>query len=465
MPDKTLDYFTKISSIPRPSGMEKGVMEFLVEFAKSHNLQYFTDSTYNVIIKKPSNRPKCDKTLILQAHTDMVCEKNGDVDFDFLTQGINLKTEGDFLMANGTTLGADNGIGLSMILSILDDDNLDIPNLECLFTAQEETTMQGANDADFSKLKGNCLLSIDGTDEARIEVSSAGMKVLKYSRKFTTTPLNSDSSIYKLKLSGLRGGHSGSEINTNRKNAIKLLFELVKSYKDVKIISLTGGGKANAIPRECECVFSCDRAISELQTITKNFNLTYKAIEPDFMVKLENVDLTNANFISKSGELIEFINSHKNGVLEYDKENTTFPLISNNLANIKLTEGVVDVIVSIRSSVAKLEEQYINELNSNAESFGFKNELLTSAPFFERKENSYLQGLCKTSYESLFDKEAIIEGIHAGLEGGVFASKKKGLDICVIAPNIFDAHSPKERVSLSSIFRVYKWIEKIVKDF
>lgn len=465
MPDKTLNYFTRISNIPRPSGMEKGVMEYLVNFAKDHNLEYYTDSTYNVIIKKPSKRQNCNRTLILQAHTDMVCEKDGDVDFDFLTEGIKLKTEDDFLMAEGTTLGADNGIGLCMILSILDDDNLDIPNLECLFTAQEETTMLGAINADFSKLKGEHLLSIDGTDEAKIEVSSAGMKVFKYSRTFETSPLKNDSNIYKLKLSGLRGGHSGSEINTNRRNAIKLLFELIKSYKDVKIIGLSGGGKSNAIPRECECVFSCDRAYSELQTISKNFALTHKTVEPDFIVKLETLTCDNAQYLQKSDELIDFICSHKNGVLEYDKQNTTFPLVSNNLANISLTENEVDIIISLRSSVVKLEEQYINEINSNAKNYGFDNVLLNSAPFFEKKENSYLQNLCKTSYESLFDKEAVIEGVHAGLEGGVFASKKKGLDICVIAPNIFDAHSPKERVSLTSIFRVYKWLERIIKEF
>ncbi len=465
MADKTLDYFTKISKIPRPSGMETGIRNFLIEFAKSHNLEYLTDNTYNVIIKKASNKKDCNKTLILQAHTDMVCEKNGDLDFDFLTQGINIKTEGDFLMAEGTTLGADNGIGLSMILSILDDDTLEIPNLECVFTAQEETTMQGAIDLDFSNLKSNYLLSIDGTDEAKIEVSSAGMKVIKYSRTFTTSSLTEKNSCYKLSLSGLRGGHSGSEIHTNRKNAIKLLFDFLKTLKDVNLISISGGGKSNAIARECNCSFSCNNSFNELQLLTKNFQLMHKDCEPDFLIKLESIQLEDKTIINNSNELIDFITTHKNGVLEYDVKNPTFPLVSNNLANINLTEATVDIIISIRSSVIKLEKQYLDEINENAKNHGFNNEVLSSAPFFEKKDNSYLQNLCKTSYETLFDKPCVITGVHAGLEGGVFASKNKDLDICVIAPNIYDAHSPKEKVSLSSIFRVYKWLEKILKDF
>ena len=465
MPDKTLDYFTKISQIPRPSGMEAGMRNFLTAFANEHDLECTFDKTCNVIIKKPSNKKDCNKTLILQVHTDMVCEKNGDVDFDFLTEAIKLKTEGDFLMAEGTTLGADNGIGLSMILSILDDDNLEIPNLECIFTAQEETTMQGAIDLDFSKIKGSSLLSIDGTDEAKIEVSSAGMKVIKYTRKFATSPL-SNKEAFKLSLSGLCGGHSGAEIHTNRKNSIKLLFDLLKTFKGVNIISVSGGGKSNAIPRECACVFSCDKSFSELQLLAKNFSLMYKDIEPDFLVKVESVELDqDTTYINDSNDLVEFITSHKNGVLEYDSENTSFPLVSNNLANINLTEGTIDIIISLRSSVTKLETQYLEEINKNAESFGFSYEVLSSAPFFERQKDSYLQNLCKTTYESLYDKTCVITGVHAGLEGGVFASKKKGLDICVIAPNIYDAHSPKERVSLSSIFRVYKWLEKILKEF
>lgn len=466
--DKTIEFFKYLSKIPRPSGKEEKVAQFLINFAKERNLEYFTDNTYNVIIKKPSNQPNCNRTLILQAHTDMVCEKDADVNINFEKDSIVLDENEQFIFAKGTTLGADNGIGLSMILSILDDNTLKIPNIEAVFTAQEETTMQGAIDLDFALLKGEHLLSIDGTDEGKIEVSSAGMAVVKNARTFNLTPANSKL-CYKLSLIGLQGGHSGTEINTSRLNAIKLLFKFLSSYKqNINFVSICGGGKSNAIARECVCeVIFNNIDTSSLQEDFTKFCNQFVDVEPNIFGKVEpnTKFIPNVLSLKDSQNIIDFVNNHTNGVLVWSDLNPNFPIVSNNFANIKLNENKLEIIISLRSSVKKLENEHLNNLLELAQKHSMSFDILSTAPFFERKQNSYLQELCCKNYEKLFNEKAVLNDVHAGLEGGVFAGKKQNIDICVIAPNIFDAHSPKERVSKPSIAKTYKWLESIVESF
>lgn len=510
MANKTIEFFKEINKIPRPSGKEEKIKDFLVNFAKNRNLECFFDKTNNVIIKKQGNNNK--GTLILQAHSDMVCEKEAGLDFNFDKDAIKTKVCGDYLLACKTTLGADNGVGLSMILSVLDDTNLDIPNLECVFTAQEETTMQGAKDLDFSKLKGKFLLSLDGSCEGEIEVSSAGMRSLKFFNSYNLTiedenktKINSGSDIkeknittnkieeknkncklenkndcnnikidkinkneqttnngYKISVGGFRGGHSGTEINTDKQNAIKVLFENLGKLKNVILSSIKGGGKDNAIPRECECEFLTNSSESEIKKIFEKAK--NNSPEKDFTFKIEKVKTYRTLSESDSNNIINFINNQKNGVVAFSEIEKNFPIVSNNLANISLVNGQLRIIISVRSSVKKLESEYLQDLNIIANKFKINKEELSFAPYFERQENSYLQKLCIKTYKDLFNKEALAKGVHAGLEGGVFASKKN-LDICVISPNIYNAHSPMEKVSLSSINRVYCWLEKIVTEF
>lgn len=499
--NKTLDYFKQITNIPRPSGKEEKIRDYLVSFAKAQNLEYYTDKTLNVIIKKPSNCNK-NQTLILQAHTDMVCEKNNDVDINFLTDPIKTKIDGDFLKAQGTTLGADNGIGLSMILSLLDNNNIQIPNLECVFTSQEETTMQGAIDLDAKLLKGKHLLSIDGTDEGKIEVSSAGMAIIEANTCFKNCNLydfnntqiklsnqiehannnsfntnnssinnSSDNNLntYKISLSGFTGGHSGTEINSNRQNAIIVLFKFLKDLNNIKLVSICGGGKSNAIPRECSVVVLTQNLQElHLKKLANEFINSYISLEPNakLMVEKINEDISLSLDLTCSKKIIDFVANYNNGVLVWSKEDTSFPITSNNFANIQLDKnGKLSFIISLRSSDKALEEKYLQDILSQIKKEQICAKVTSKAPYFERKQNSYLQKLCVQEYKNLFNLDAKIQGVHAGLEGGVFANKIKDVDICVIAPNIYDAHSPVERVSLSSISRVYSWLEKIVENF
>lgn len=464
--NKTLHFFKEISNIPRPSGKEEKIRDYLVNFAKNHNLEYITDNTFNVIIKRPSNISNSTKTLILQAHTDMVCEKNNDKIFDFDNMGINIIEKDDFLFADGTTLGADNGIGLSMILSILDDETIKTPNLECVFTAQEETTMQGAIDLDFSHLESNHLLSIDGTDEGKIEVSSAGMVVTQLNKKFELQDVTYKNT-YEITITGLKGGHSGTEINTNRENAIKILFEGLSSFKNnLEILSVCGGGKSNAIPRECTCIIATDENNESINNKINEGIQKYKNNEQDIkcIIATKNLE-TKAISKEDSISLIDFINNYKNGVLFYSTNQNNFPITSCNLANISLENGNLNIIISLRSSLKTQEKEYLNKIFELCNKHNISHKILSSAPFFEKKENSYLQELCKDTYKNLFNIQAEVKGVHAGLEGGVFANKNENLDICVIAPNIYDAHSPKERVSISSVNRVYKWLRNIIENF
>ncbi len=463
--NNTLQFFKEISNIPRPSGKEEKIRDYLVNFAKSHNLEYVTDNTFNVIIKKPSNIANCNKTLILQAHTDMVCEKNNDTFFDFDNMGINIIEKDDFLFADGTTLGADNGIGLSMILSILEDKNLKIPNLECVFTAQEETTMKGAMDLNFANIQGNHLLSIDGTDEGKIEVSSAGMVVAKLTKNLDFQDVG-NKNIFKITITGLKGGHSGTEINTERENAIKILFEgLSKLKNNFQISSVSGGGKSNAIPRECKCVIATNENIENIEDLFNNVINNYKNNEPNINCTVSPVNYKKCINSQETINLIDFINAFKNGVLVYSEKQENFPITSCNLANIILEDGTINIIISLRSSLKTQEKEYLNNIFELCNKYKITYKILSSAPFFEKKENSYLQKICKDTYKSLFNIEAEVKGVHAGLEGGVFANKNENLDICVIAPNIYDAHSPKERVSISSVNRVYKWLRNIIENF
>lgn len=474
--NKTLFYFEEICKIPRPSGHEQKICEYLQNFAKERNLEYFVDDVYNVVIKKKSNCNKT-KTLILQAHSDMVCEKDPTSSVDFLNDGIKTVVDGDFLKADKTTLGADNGVGLSMILSLLDDNSLQIPNLECVFTTQEETTMKGAMNLNTNLLEGKHLLSIDGTDEGKIEVSSAGMTVFESHQNFENILDRSKSNdcqnndIFEISLTGFRGGHSGSEINSNKLNSIKIAGEILSKLKNkLRFVKIDAGNKSNAIPRDFNCIVLAQNLTKlDLEICANNVLNNYKNIEQNAKVEIKSHTKNKSSLnnytltIEQSNMLIDFISNFKNGVLTKNDQN--FVVTSNNLASINVDNGKVKIVVSLRSSNITQDKSFENKILNYFKGYNFDAKITSRAPFFERNKNSYLQPLCKSTYKQLFNKDATCEDIHAGLEGGVFAKKIPNLDICVIAPNIFDAHSPSEKVSISSIKRVYTWLENIVEKF
>ncbi len=463
MKNNVLQYFKEISSIPRPSGHEEKICKYLVDFAKKNNLEFYTDEYFNIIIKKPSNIPNNNKTIILQSHTDMVCEKNEQTVFDFYNAPLSLKIEGDYIMAEGTTLGADNGVGVAMILAILSDQTVQHPNIEAVLTSSEETTMIGATKLDYSKIKGKHLLSLDGTREGAIETSSAGFCDITARHK--SVQIENDLPAFIIKISGLMGGHSGEQINTPRKNANKILASILERLDSVKICDLNCNSKINAIPREANAVVSCENSFEDIVSICEDITNNNNSFEENLEITVEETDSPLCYTEQNSKQIIGFLNAYNFGVLEYDKEEKDFPITSCNIAKIGFEDGFFYACLSIRSSKKVSEKHFVDELFKQAQSFNFDCKVNLVNPFFEKKENPYLPVLCAQTFEKLYNKKAVIRGVHAGLEGGIFSENIPDIEICTISSDIFNPHSPMEKACISSMDRVYEWIKEILVNF
>ncbi len=443
----TFNFFEDFLSIPRESGHERRISEYLCRFAKKYHLAYEVDCIGNVIIKKQSNNGSKD-SIILQAHTDMVCTSTDY--FDFENKGIDWYIDDGFYKANKTTLGADDGIGCAIILAILANDDISIPNIEAVFTVQEETTMEGAYQLDYTKLNSHKLISLDGTSEGVIEVSSAGMAIINVSKDINYT--NNDKPCYKISISGLLGGHSGTDIDKNRGNAIKIMGELLYEIDDVGIVSILGGDRLNVIPSSCTCIIATEQVIKIPETIYAHF--------PTIKIDIEQVDQC-AKVMTRedSNTIVEFMHNIPVGVLTYAD---TFPQTSLNLGKIYFENEVMHIDLSIRSSDNADEEKYIHLVKELCTRMTFK--LVDQKPFFTYKEISPLRELLMNKYEKLYGKKVVLERVHAGLEVGIFAKNIDNLDACVIAPNIYDLHSVNERVEIESVIRVYDWLVAVLQD-
>lgn len=451
--------FEEIMAIPRPSGREEKIADYLCKFARKNKLEYFKDDINNVIIKKNNGGLK---TIILQGHTDMVCVADKNILHNFYEEGINWFVENGFIKAKGTTLGADNGIGVAVILSLLEENIPNFPNIEAVFTVQEETTMAGVKTLDYSKLNGKVLLSLDGNREGVLEVSSAGIVDLLFEKKLKVINKKDNTSVFSIEISNLIGGHSGEDINKNRINAIEILGKILKEINPVGIVSIFGGERSNVIPSTASCEFVTEKSMGEISYICSKYR---EFSEEDnnhpiiFASKLEDKDW----IVYDEDELVSFINDFQHGVIRYIDGNQ--PITSENMGILRLSDGKFSIRASVRSSDKNDEENQLKYLKSLAKINGFGFEILCQNPFFECKGKSVLRDSLKKTYEALFGKNVIEKHIHAGLEGGVFAENIKDVDVCVAAADIYDLHSTKERVDISSVERVYKWIKLTLVDF
>ena len=450
-----LNYFEEIMTVPRASGKEEKIAGYLVNFAQKHHLDYYVDEYSNVIIRKKGTQPYKCEPIILQAHTDMVCDSENSFDFD--NEGIKWYKEEGFYKAFKTTLGADNGVGMAIILAILHDSSLVHPPIEALFTASEETTMEGAKFLDYTQLCGKRLISLDGTEETKIEVSSAGMASITVKKDIEM--VKSDVTSYQLSISGLLGGHSGTDINHKRGNAIKILADILKEVEDIEIVNITGGSKVNVIPSRAKCIFKTKKDISsEIMFYTNIYQDRYPSLKIDFKrVKDKEVALNNETSL----EVIKFLNKIEDGVLK--KNEVKFPLTSSNLGVVEMTKKELIIKLSIRSSIVGFEDYYVNRANSLAKRTKFEFILEDKAPFFTFKEESPVRDLLVKTYEEMYDKKIELEDVHAGLEGGIFSNEIKDLDLCVIGANLYNIHSTMESVEIESIKRIYNWLVKTLE--
>ncbi len=473
-------YFDEISKIPRGSGNERAISEYLVTFAKEHNLEYTHDEANNVIMIKPATPGyENEPAYILQGHMDMVCEKRKEYTHDFLKDGIKLVLEGDYLHADGTTLGADNGIAVAYILAMFSDEILEHPRLEAIMTTDEEVGMHGAKALNLSHLQGRYMINLDSEEEGYLLCSCAGGLT-----GTSTLPLKRVSAPgrkVKIMLGGLLGGHSGIDIVRNRENATKLLGRLLFDLREVSsfgLVDMQGGFKDNVIPREAtaEILISSEgtqdsgdqysNIINNITDIMKKYRKELAGSEPE--LKLETEDMGEGTFevihpLSFEKLLFLLVNI-PNGVQVMSSNIPGLVESSLNMGIFRTDADKAEYLTSIRSSFSNYKYFLSNKLNYMTTFLGGDYAVRWEYPAWEFKKDSLLREHFQRIHRELYGKDMKVEAIHAGLECGLISEKLPDIDIVSIGPDITGVHTIEEKVSISSTIRVYQMLERIIKE-
>jgi len=466
-------HFDQIRKIPRCSKHEEKIREYIVDFAKKQGLKTKVDAVGNVIILKPAT-PGMEKkpTVILQGHMDMVCEKNSDVAFDFSKDPIQLKIQGDLLMANGTTLGADNGIGLAIACALLEDNTVKHGPLEVLATIDEETGLTGAFAMKSDMLTGKIMLNLDSEDFGVITVGCAGGgdTTIELPLKMQSVGTGIDS--ITVKVSGLRGGHSGVDIHEQRGNAIKLLARVLweASQKHEFFLSdIKGGDKHNAIPREATATLAIDKKnknafITELKAREKGIYEEYKPIDPNFKMDVEPCEPLKT-FIDKQSltKLLNLLHGLPHGVHLMNYDLKTLVDTSTNLATVSVKENNVVIHMSSRSPTKSALQDMRNRIKAIALLSGATVTEGTSYPGWKPDLQSKILALAKKIFKDMFKQDPKIEAIHAGLECGIIGEKFPSMDMISIGPTLKNPHSPEEQLYISTVGKFYKYLMKILE--
>lgn len=480
-PEKVFHYFSEISKIPRASKKEKEISDWLVKFAKERKLKVIQDEHYNVIIKKKATEGYEDfSPLILQGHMDMVWEKNKDTEFDFSTQGIELVIDGDFLKANGTTLGADNGIAVAYALAILDSDDIKHPALEVVITTDEEDGMSGVVNLDFDEFDGKTLINLDTEEYGEVYVSSAGGTRTEIKFIFETKKIGNGYTPISIEVKGLSGGHSGAEIHKNLGNSIKILSEVLyhlsKRY-EMSLIHIDGGGKVNAIPREAVAEIAVKLDGDSIDELKKLAGLAFENILKDFKVSdklpilaIEKIEEKNLGIsLGDTLNIINFLHEVPNGVLEMSKHIEGLVETSINIGFISTEIVDENVKIRIKSLARSMANNPLNRLVEEVTDLTRKHDanikIAASNPSWEYKEDSKIRELIAKSFKEITGNEPVIKAIHAGLECGVFTQNIKGADVVSIGPNIYGAHTPEERMDIRSVGETWEWLLKILENY
>lgn len=472
-PKKVFEYFEDICSIPHGSGNTKAISDYCVSFAKEHGLDFIQDEKNNVIIFKEGSPGYEDaEPVIIQGHMDMVCEKESGVDIDFEREGLRLFVDGDFLKAEGTTLGGDDGIAIAYAFAVLDDDSLAHPPLEVVITVDEEIGMLGAEEIDLSMLTGKKLLNIDSDEEGVFLTSCAGG--LTAECQLPVAWKSAKGTAYELKLTGLQGGHSGSEIHKEHGNAIMLMGRLLKllaDSMDVSIVTLEGGLKDNAIPREAVCTVLMEEAReAELLELVKTYEADlkreYQSSDPAVSVVctrrtgkgteqvLDRTSFTKVLFLLRNLPCgVQHMSMDLPGLVE----------TSLNAGIMTLREDIFSLSFSVRSSVTSRKYEVTDRLSFVTEFLGGSVHVSGDYPAWEYRADSSMRDRMVKTYRDLFQEEPRIQAIHAGLECGIFSGKIQGLDCISFGPANFDIHTPKERLSISSTEKVWKLLVEFLK--
>ena len=468
-PSLVFKYFEEISQIPRGSGNEKEISNFLYKFAKDLGLEVIQDEHLNILIRKPATEgyENCPG-VILQGHMDMVCEKNKDSDHDFEKDPIDLRIIDDMIYANGTTLGADNGIAVAMGLAVLASNDLAHPSLEVLITSNEEAGMTGANGLDGGILKGKYIINLDSEEEGYLLVSCAGGNRAYVTLPLTYKSVDENKQALLVEVKGLLGGHSGMDIVKQRANSNVVMGRILNLLDiDYDLVEVNGGSKNNAIPRECEAKVVVDKnqvdalkaSVSRIEEILKH---EFSTTDPGLKVIVEETTADKALADDCKSKALLLLNLIPNGIQTQSMDIEGLVESSTNLGVVKTSEDKMSFESSVRSSVATLRENINNKTKLLADSVGANFENTDGYPAWEYVKNSKLEHICVDVYEKLTGKKPIITAIHAGLECGLLLDKMNGAEAISMGPDMFEVHTPNEHLSIPSVKNVYEFLLEVL---
>lgn len=484
-PKKVFEYFEEICAIPHGSRDTLKISNYCVDFAKEHGLRYIQDEFNNIVIYKQGTKGYEDsKPVILQGHLDMVCEKENDCNIDFAKDGLDIYVDGDFVKAKGTTLGGDDGIAVAMALAILNSDEIPHPPIEAVFTVDEEIGMLGASAFDYSVLDGRIMLNIDSEEEGQLLVSCAGGVTATCHLPIQYEEVEGIK--VTIKVTGLMGGHSGVEIDKGRGNANRILGRVLYDLKaefDFNIISVNGGLKDNAIPREAiaEVIVKntgdklsgvrFDMIYEKLQKYILDYSEIleneYRQTDSDVKVVVENyteiVSKTKAFTTESSKKVISSLVNLPGGIEKMSRDIEGLVQTSLNMGILKTNEDEVIFSFCVRSSVESEKVELVQRLKCLMEMLSGNVECRGDYPAWEYKEDSALRELMVKVYKELYNEEPMVDAMHAGVECGLFAGNLSGLDCVSFGPDIFDIHTPKERLSISSVERTWEFLLTVLK--
>lgn len=474
--DRIFYHFEQISKIPRGSGNEKAISDYLLDFGKSLGLECIQDAALNIIIKKPAsigyeNAP----AVIIQGHMDMVCEKNSDKEHDFEKDPINLVVKGDYIYADRTTLGADDGIAVAYAMTLLEDNTIEHPAIEVLLTTDEEAGMSGAMALQPHYINGKIVLNLDSEEEGKLLVSCAGGIRTKSILPIEWIDKKNDTIAYNIVIRGLKGGHSGMEIHLGRGNSNKLMGRLLKNIDkelDFNLVSLNGGSKNNAIPRESSSIITIsqkdERKLLDIKRkVCEELKNEFSKKDPNLRVHLleveESVDKVFSDDSTKKA--VDLLYMYPNGVNTVSSDIQGLTESSTNLGVVTTLENSIEYDSTARSSVSSLKDEIVTRSKCITEILGGKLVTESSYPEWPYKTDSKIREVCKDVYERMYEKTPEIVAIHAGVECGLF-KEKLGNDVDMISfgPDIIDIHTPNEHISISSVERCYEYLLEVLKE-
>ena len=474
-PACVFEQFAAINKVPRPSKHEEKVIDYLKNWGESHNLDTHVDETGNVIIRKAATKGmENKKTIILQSHMDMVCDKLVDVDFDFHNDAIQTYVEGDWMHAKGTTLGADDGIGVAIELAILASDDIEHGPIECVFTRDEETGLTGAQGMKAGFMTGDYLINLDSEDEGQIFVSCAGGKNTEATFSFARENASADDFFMLASLKGLNGGHSGDDINKKRANAIKVLARFLYNENEkygVRLASFNSGKMHNAIPRDGKVVFAVKNEFKE--KVKADWNLFQTEVEDEFHVTDTNMvfalESTDAQAVlpkAVSDNLIRAIQAVDNGILTMCQDEALAWMVetSSNIASIATSEDKIEIVSSQRSNVMSNLDNMANSIKACFQLAGAEVKQGDGYPAWKMNPDSKLTKIAVDTYKQLFNKEPKVLGIHAGLECGLFSLRYPNLDMISFGPTLRNVHTPDECLYIPTVQMVWDHLLAILKN-